>query len=240
MHKALRAAHLAMEICIHCKKDSSSSRKKAHVIPEGLLSNEITLKQGVECDDCNESFSKIENSFIYHNRIHSQIMVLRAPGKRKRARQEMGPYKFNEQTGKINVRSRVNSISIDSDGSVKVTIPDPQEFKEPSFRRCLGLIALRYIAWKFGREVALEHRFDNLRQYVRYGSQRLKWPYGQVCYEDSEPRRDLSLELICDAPGMTVRLRSYIDDFYLDALNSNDLEQWVLRLEGKEVFYHSA
>jgi hypothetical protein len=123
------------------------------------------------------------------------------------------------------------------EGKRQIVFPDPVEFDEFKFRRCLGHIALNYVAWKFGWDAALEERFDPLRKYVRYGSRSMKWPYGQVSYEDSQPRKKLNIGWEPAAPGLTVKFESYIDDFYIDTLNTGKLETWMGEREGEEMLY---
>lgn len=227
---------LNMGICIYCRKESSASRSKAHIVPEAFLRNDVTLPLGAECDTCNGYASKLEQAFIHHNRIWTQIMMLRAPGKKGKKRKRMSYYSVNDEQKVMKVQFR-NSWLTEHEGIRKVVFPDPAEFDESKFRRCLGHISLNYIAWKFGWEVALKSRFDPLREYVRYGSQTMMWPYGQVSYEDSQPRRKLSIGWEPDAPGLTVKFESYIDDFYIDTLNTGELDEWMASLEGKEVLY---
>jgi len=64
------------------------------------------------------------------------------------------------------------------------------------------------------------------------------WPYGQVSHDDSQPRRKLEIGLASDAPGLTIRLKSYIDDFYIDPLKSSELESWLGQCSGQETLYH--
>lgn len=225
-----------MAICIYCRKDSSASRSKAHVVPEAFLRNDVTLPLGAECDACNRYASQLEQAFIHHNRIWTQIMMLRAPGKRGKKRKRMSHYSADDERGVMAIHYRGSWIE-EFEGKRRIVFPDPSEFDESKFRRCLGHISLNYIAWKFGWEVALESRFDPLRTYVRYGSQTIKWPYGQVSYEDSQPRKNLTIGWEPAAPGLTVKFESYIDDFYIDTLNTGELKEWVSSLEGNKVLY---
>lgn len=225
-----------MSTCIYCRKDSSASRSKAHIVPEAFLQNEVTLPVGAECDACNGFASQLEQAFIHHNRIWTQIMMLRAPGKDGKKRKRMSHYTADDERRVMTVQFRDSWIK-EFEGKRQIVFPDPVEYDESKFRRCLGHIAMNYVAWKFGWDVALEGRFDPLRKYVRYGSRPMKWPYGQVSYEDSEPRKKLNIGWEPSAPGLTVRLQSYIDDFYIDTLNTGELEAWVAACEGKEVHY---
>lgn len=226
-----------MGICIYCLKDSSSSHQKAHIVPESFLQNDVTLAPGIECDDCNNSASSLEQAFIYHNRIWTQIMILRAPGKNGKKRKRMAHYAADDDDKMLTTRYRPRWVE-NSNRNPRILYPNPSEYSDSKFRRCLGHISLNYIAWKFGWDVALEDRFDELRRYVRYSSREQRWPYGQVSYDDSQPRRKLGIALAPNAPSLTIRLVSYIDDFYFDPLGSNELEAWIAQCGGLENLYH--
>lgn len=227
----------SMGICIYCLNESTASKSRAHIVPESFLQNDVTLPLGTECDDCNNFASTLEQSFVYHNRIWTQIMIHRVPGKKGRGRKRMSHYSADDKNGVLTIRFR-SSWANESNGSRHVQFPNPPEFSDSKFRRCLGHISLNYVAWKFGWHVALESRFDELRRYVRYGSQSKRWPYGQVSYDDSLPRRHLGIGWVQDAPGLTIRLESFIDDFYFDVLKTGELKTWIGRCCGREMHYH--
>lgn len=225
-----------MGICIYCLEDSSGSKSLAHIVPESFLRNEVTLPLGAECDACNQYASQLEQAFVHHNRIWVPIMMLRAPGKSGKTRQRMGHFVLDDPNNQVTARIRKSWLK-EHDGKSQLIFPDPAEYDEFKFRRCLGHIALNYVAFRLGWHAALEQRFDPLRKYVRYGLRQNKWPYGQVSYEDSDPRKKLSIGWEPAAPGLTVRIESYLDDFYIDTLNTGELEKWMYSYEGKEVLY---
>lgn len=227
-----------MGYCIYCQNDSSSSVSTPHIVPEAFISNDTTLAVGVECDECNSYASQLENAFIHHNRIWIPIMAMQVPGKSGKIREKLGFYRKGKEKGKIIFTFRKEWINDDDNGR-HIQSPNPSEFDELKFRRCLGHITLNYIAWKLGWAVALEPRFDRLRRFVRYGNRYSMWPYGQVSFEDIKFRKKLSLGLVDCSPGLFVRLESYIDDFYVDPLNEGGLEDWVTMQEGKECLYFS-
>lgn len=226
-----------MGLCIYCLKESSSSQHRAHIVPEAFLQNDVTLEPGIECDECNNFAASLDQAFIYHNRIWTQIMTLRVPGKNGKKRKRMAYYSADDRTGMLSIRYRQRWLT-ETDGEKKISFPDPSEFSDSRFRRCLGHISLNYIAWKFGWQAALESRFDDLRKYVRYSSRKKRWPYGQVSHDDSQPRRRLGIGLAPGAPGLTIRFESYIDDFYFDPLQSSELKAWVAHCNGQETLYH--
>ncbi len=225
-----------MGICIYCRKDSSDSKSQAHIIPEALLRNNVTLPLGVECDACNSYAAQLEQAFVHHNRIWVPIMMLRAPGKSGKKRKQLGHF-VADDVNKIVTAKYQESWVESHEGQNRIAFPDPPEFDEHKFRRCLGHIGLNYVAWKFGCDIALEARLDPLRSYVRQGTRNVKWPYGQVSYKDSEPRKTLSIGWEKKAPGLTVKIETYIDDFYIDVLNTGELKLWMNSCEGVEIHY---
>jgi hypothetical protein len=222
--------------CIYCKKDSSGSIDRPHIVPEAFLRNDTTLPVGVECDQCNKYASKIEQAFVHHNRIWVPIMILGAPGKGGKLRKRLGFYKARGEKGHLTFRFPHSWIRIGETGSY-VQAPNPPEFDSLNFNKCLGHIALNYIAWKLGWDEALNTKYDGLRRFVRYGNRGETWPYGQVSFDDMGFRRTLTLGFADNAPGQIIRFRSYIDDFYIDPLNKGLLENYIMSKEGRERLY---
>ena len=119
-----------MGICIYCRKDSSNRIEKPHIMPEAFMKNDITLPIGVECDKCNNYASKLEQSFIHHNRIWVSIMILQVPGK---IRKNLGFYKAGEEKGKVIFTSPEKWVTKVTNG-IHVKSPNPKEFNELKFR----------------------------------------------------------------------------------------------------------
>lgn len=201
------------------------------------MRNDTLLPLGVECDSCNSYASKLENSFMHHNRIWVPIMLHRIPGKGGKLRKKIGHYRANEEKEIITVTFKENWI-INEDGKRKLIFPDPSEFCGLKFRRALYHIAFNYVAWKFGWKSALEQKFDEVRRYVRYPKINEKWPYGQVGYDENNIRKKLEITWLQDAPGLTVRFESYADDFFIDVLNTGKLKEWLSINYDLNYLYH--
>ncbi len=88
-------------------------------------------------------------------------------------------------------------------------------------------MAFNYLAWKRGTDHVLGSEFDDVRHYVRYAKRGESWPYAQVKYPDDAPNTKLRLTLMRDAPGCVVRFVSFLDEFYVDLLNTGQLHQWA-------------
>jgi hypothetical protein len=71
--------------CIFCKKDSSSSRSREHIVPESLGNTRNVLPPGVVCDRCNNYFaSKVERPVLDSPAFKSLRFHQAVPSKRNR------------------------------------------------------------------------------------------------------------------------------------------------------------
>ena len=226
--------------CIYCLSTSNSSLKKAHIVPEAFLENNVTLEKGIECDICNAYFAKLEQSFIHHNRIWVPIMLYGIPGKSGALRKKLGFYKYNKDNQTISINSKDIKRINQYPSHTQVTFDNPPEFDEHKFRRCFSHISLNYIAWKYGHSFALSNKFDSLRKYARSGNRDKNWPYAQTLYSTNQPpRQDLEIRHVVDAPGFIIKLRSFYDDFYIDVTNCGKLEKWHACNNVHEHYYFS-
>jgi len=223
--------------CIYCGKESSSSKNKAHIVPEALLQNSVTLELGVECDVCNHYAKKLENAFIHHNRIHIPIMHIRSPGKGGKIRKQLGNHYLDKSTSNLKFSAKPIKLTFNKSG-IHAVFDDPKEFCELKFRRALYHIAFNYLAWKLGSETANLKKYDHLRQYVRFAKVNEKLPYGQVSLPNGQIRKKLSIGFVESAPGIVVRLQTFADDFYMSLDSNIEFKNWVNQLSGHEVFYH--
>lgn len=212
--------------CIYCRRDSSTSKRKAHIAPQALIKTSTVLPLGAECDDCNERAGKLEKAFIHHNRIGPVLLVSGAPGKRGRPRKQIGHMVHLEKGGFSVKQTGIDSITF-GPGSVHVQIKSPSEFDDGKFRRGLYHMAFNYLAWKKGVPFVLDQRFDGVRKYVRFAGYGEAWPYAQVMFPDEKPNPRMSLTLLEDVPGCVVRFVSVLDEFYVDLEGATTLHTWA-------------
>jgi hypothetical protein len=210
--------------CIYCLTESSTSKRRAHVAPEAILQNDVTLPLGAECDRCNPRLGRVDTALLFHNRIWGPIILLGAPGKNG-PRQRLGHFQRDTE-GQLTANVRQEWLTRDESGP-QIISPDPPEYDELRFRRGLYHMAFNYVAMKLGVESALEARFDRVRRYVRYARRGESWPYAQVEYPDDQINQTLRLSIIPDAPGVTVLFISYLDEFYVDVLRTGELHDWA-------------
>lgn len=71
--------------CIFCKRDSSDSRGKEHILPESLGNTLHLLQAGVVCDDCNTYFAvKLEGPVLSSGYFETLRFRQRVPNKKGR------------------------------------------------------------------------------------------------------------------------------------------------------------
>jgi hypothetical protein len=146
-------------------------------------------------------------------------------GKKGRPRKRLGHFARDSDALSVEGR-RVCNITF-APGFVDIQLPDPPQFDDLKFRRGLHHMAFNYLAWKKGVNYVLDARFDAVRNYIRYAKPSEAWPYAQVMYPDDRPNRRLCLTLIESTPGCVVQFISYLDEFYVDLLNSGALHDWA-------------
>ena len=212
-------------VCIYCKQDSGNSKRQAHVAPQGLIPSTTCLPLGAECDGCNEYAGQLETAFIHHNRVWPVLMLARIPGKKGDPRKRLGHFARDNDALSVPGRS-VSSITF-APGSVEIQLPDPPQFDDLKFRRGLHHMSFNYLAWKKGVDYALDSRLDAVRNYIRHAKRGEAWPYAQVMHPDDYLNKKLRLTLIENAPGCIVQFISYLDEFYVDLLNSGALHDWA-------------
>lgn len=113
--------------CIYCKDESSTSKRQAHVAPQGLMRSDVCLPPGAECDPCNEYAGQLETAFLHHNRIWPILIMAGIPGKKGRPRKRLGH--FNREQDRIWVDVHPSNLTIKGT-SLHVQLPDPAEYDE--------------------------------------------------------------------------------------------------------------
>lgn len=189
------------------------------------MPSDVTLPLGAECDGCNEYAGQLELALIHHNRIWPILMLAGIRGKKGRPRKRLG--RFTRTQDGLSVESRdIARITFTKD-AVDVQVSDPPEYDDLRFRRGLHHMAFNYLAWKKGLDYVLDSKFDPVRQYVRQAQPGQAWTYAQVMYPDDRPNKTLRLTLLDNAPGCVVRFISFLDEFYVDLLNTGHLHAWA-------------
>lgn len=215
-----------IKLCIYCERDSSRSVRQAHVYPQCLYFNDVTLPLGAECDDCNEYHGQLEQALLWHNRIWPIIMMKGIPGKDQKARKQLNYITRNRQTGDIKILKRGKLLSA-SDGQLQIQLPDPGNFDDPAFRRALYHIAYNHLALLAGVSEVLRPEYRLVRRYIRYSEGRKKWPYAQYMYPEQERPRNLGVSWLREAPGTIVQIKTFLDDFYVELTGEGISSWWI-------------
>jgi hypothetical protein len=186
--------------CIFCKEDSHRSRSAEHIIPESLGNIEHILPKGVVCDKCNNYFSReIEKPLLDSHYFHYARSRNRIPTKKgkypssKAYHTESGTvvelaydedgwciFPSQEEDG----HKFIESLLATSYGSLVVPHPvEPSKDDHYLVSRFLGKVALEVLAQRVLdiesglSEIVDKPELDDLRNYVRRGSQSLLWLY---------------------------------------------------------------
>lgn len=212
--------------CIYCLNLSDSTKGIAHVFPEAIIKNNVTLPIGSVCDDCNNYLKELDSALIAHNHIWPLIQIMGLPGKKGKPRKKLGFMERSEEDQSISInlsQKRIEKISC-TDKQIHVQVKNPQEFEDKLFRRALHHIAFNSLALG-GQELVLKSIFDNVRKYIRQPKKGEVWPYAQ--YFPSGREAPIDVAPIPNTPGLIIRLGIFHNDFYVDLLNSGGLHGWV-------------
>lgn len=213
--------------CIYCLKVSDTTKGVAHVFPEAIVKNNVTLPIGTVCDDCNNYLKELDSALIAHNHIWPLIQIMGLPGKKGKPRKKLGFMELSEEDQSISMNLTQKSIEKISftDKQIHVQAKNPQDFEDKLFRRALHHIALNSLALGGGHELVLNSVFDNARKYIRQPKKGEVWPYAQ--YFSSVREATIDAEPIANTPGLIIRLGIFHNDFYVDLLNSGGLHGWI-------------
>lgn len=214
--------------CIYCKKDSSSSSNAAHVIPEGVMENPIVLPMGFECDDCNRKAGKLEHALVHNPRIAGPIVIMKIPGKNGKIRKQLGHFKRSENDNRIEIIGNIIHEELTGEHYAR-QYDNHRSHKLQFYRRALFHVAFNYMAFLKGYEHMLENRYDKIRKYIKSPQKNETVPYCQVEYPNDQMREKVSITWLRQGPGVTVKLSLFLDDYYLDLLDTGHLFEWVKR-----------
>jgi HNH endonuclease len=168
--------------CIYCLESSDDAKGLAHVIPEGIAANDLTLPRGAVCDSCNTYLGhELDAVMIAHPVLALIIQFLRLPGKDGSVRKRLGNVASDVHPNAITIPCEMPRRVQGSDGrweSVVEPLVDPR-FDFRRFRRALHHVAFNALTLRDGMERALENMYDPVRRYIRQPLQNESWAFVQ-------------------------------------------------------------
>lgn len=186
--------------CIFCKNPSDNSKSVEHIIPESLGNEDHVLPPGIVCDTCNNYFSiKIEKDLLEQNYFKSIRHRNDIESKKGKNVPETGLI-VHPEGGKISIYKEepgIMSIDINDEKILnliknekvnKLYIPIQQEPENNNvlLSKFIGKVAIEALTlwlmkiegWE--TEITYKEELDPLRNYVRFGSGKIKyWEYHQ-------------------------------------------------------------
>lgn len=183
--------------CIFCLKESSEFNTIEHIVSESLGNTEDILANAV-CDKCQNYLGKEIENFVLSKTPFGFWKTISGTQNKKGKAPFFDPSQSALTSGKIeNYHSFTdNNIvihSVDNESIIAADINDEELYKQilngnkSSFNvvltpkmliymgRFIGKIALEYWCKEFGDDV-FDEKFDELRNYIRYGTTNYTWP----------------------------------------------------------------
>jgi HNH endonuclease len=178
--------------CIFCRRDSTYSKSREHIIPESLGNTSLVLPKGVVCDKCNNYFSRevekpfLESDAIRALRFHEWL-------ESKKGRVPSLPGVITPEIPAIVTRfprGRLTSVAVPAESFEVVRrlengqlvlpmggrAPNEQVVSRFMAKVALEAMAARVVDHDGGQDYLCdEHQLDDLRDHARYG-RISQWP----------------------------------------------------------------
>lgn len=180
--------------CLFCKRDSTASRSREHVIPESLGNTMLVLPRGVVCDNCNNYFSReVERPLLESEPMASLRFQEALPSKRGRIPPAAGvltpdvPVSVERLTagefaGIVTVNDLTTWLKRPSVHSEAISFDAGPTAPDHVFSRFLAKVGLEAMAARLvGHPDGLaylvdEVQLDPVRRHAREGAHQV-WPY---------------------------------------------------------------
>jgi hypothetical protein len=209
--------------CLYCKTPTTGAEGKAHVLPEAVAANEFVLAPGAMCDQCNNYFSTLDTALANHPLIAFGIQAIATPGKKGKARSQVGYFGRAGGDPAANVTlsaANIHKMEIIGDTlslGLKALTGKPRAL----FHRALHYVGFNYAATLLSTDTLLASPFHPVRRYIRSPSLGEVWPY---CYAKVPSARFDTIELLTiDEPKTQVVLHLFNQAFAVDLLRSGTL-----------------
>jgi len=183
--------------CIFCKRDSSTSKRIEHIVPESLGNKDHTLPVGVVCDTCNSYFGlKVEKPLLdsdYFRQGRFRNVICNKEGRITTIQGLLLPgivpieiYRDEEGQSVFPTRERDLAAfiqSLQSNRQGKLVFPVTEGPDHHLMSRFLAKAALEIFAFRCLKipgvldELIDKRELDELRQYARFGASPAYWPF---------------------------------------------------------------
>ena len=222
--------------CIYCRVPTDGTEGVAHVFPEGLVSNDVTLDPGAVCDDCNHRLgAKLDAALVDHPLISFAVQWqgLRG-GKENKLRLSLGGIERDPHGRSITIPVDLDEDSVVWDEGGRIKSRDVRVAQlvkhgtdEWRFSRALYHVGLNVIAHARGPRFALQSEFDPVRRYVREPDRKDRWPYAIRSEGLHSIPEMLYAESVSGAPDGVLKLVFFQTEIWIDVRNRPTFRNWV-------------
>lgn len=220
-----------MPVCIYCRATTQRSDGLAHVLPEAISKNDLTLPRGSVCNACNGYLGRLDTAVANHREISVAIQAFGLIGKTGRKRRQLGRMKRVGSHDSFTVRMEatdIESLRMDGPGRVDVVLRKTPGWTEFRFVRGIYHIAFNLVALHRGPSFVLRGEFDPVRKYIRAPKRREVWPV-LFSKPSNKANPTLQLTLLETAPGTSVVLQLFHLFFAVDLIGSGNLQGWLTK-----------
>ena len=205
-------------VCIYCRGSSDTTHGLAHVFPEAVVANAVTLPLGTVCDRCNNYLSSLDTILAAHPWISFAVQSLGLPGKQRRVRKELSGVSRNVRPGWVTVETAEPRTVVARDGT-RTTTFEPlidSRFDLKGFRRALYHVGLNSVAHRHGAAGALSAEYDEVRRYVRYPHKGEEWGFAQRVAPLDRIRDEVGVDHVAAGDRELVCIVAFNFSFYVD------------------------
>jgi len=76
--------------CLYCRAPTTGGESAAHVLPEGVVANNVLMPAGSKCDRCNRYLGKLDSALCNHPLVAFSVQAFSLPGKERKPRKRLG------------------------------------------------------------------------------------------------------------------------------------------------------
>lgn len=215
--------------CIYCPTETTGDEGRAHVLPEAIVANDLTLPSGACCDACNNYLGKLDSALASHPIVSLYVQFLGLPGKGGRLRRRLGNVGRDPEGAYVAIPVKDPEFEEDEEGvrtwTATPRIAPAQDSVE--FARALHRLAFEAMVAVHGPEPALQEAFGPVRDFIRRPDRGERWPYVSWAPALTPVEEEVEIVTLSDAPGHTVGIQLFNLRFVVDLLRTGELEEYA-------------